>query len=78
MASVICGSIAYDTIMTFDGHFREHILPDKIHILNVLHRLLDGKPAPAPVTSPQALKLSVEPQANVLRYDQLREVRYAS
>jgi len=44
----------------------------------VLHRLLDGKPAPAPVTSPQALKLAVEPQANVLRYDQLREVRYAS
>lgn len=40
--------------------------------------LLDGKPAPAPVTSPQALKLAVEPQANVLRYDQLREVRYAS
>ena len=32
MASVICGSVAYDTIMTFDGHFREHILPDKIHI----------------------------------------------
>lgn len=50
----------------------------KTHILNVLHRLLDGKPAPAPVTSPQALKLEVEPQANVLRYDQLREVRYAS
>ncbi len=50
----------------------------KTHILNVLHRLLDGKPAPAPVTSPQALKLAVEPQANVLRYDQLREVRYAS
>ena len=47
----------------------------KIHILNVLHRLLD---APAPVTSPQALKLSVEPQAKVLLYDQLREVRYAS
>ena len=37
-----------------------------------------SKPAPAPVTSPQALKLAVEPQANVLRYDQLREVRYAS
>lgn len=50
----------------------------KTHILNVLHRLLDGKPAPAPVTSPQALKLAMEPQANVLRYDQLREVRYAS
>ena len=50
----------------------------KIHVLNVLHRLLDGKPAPAPVTSPQALRLLVEPQANVLRYDQLREVRHAS
>lgn len=50
----------------------------KTHILNLLHRLLDGKPAPAPVTSPQALKLEVEPQANVLRYDQLRGVRYAS
>lgn len=55
-----------------------HRAASKTHILNVLHRLLDGKPAPAPVTSPQALKLSVEPQANVLRYDQLREVRYAS
>jgi len=50
----------------------------KTEILNVLHRLLDGKPATAPVTSPQALKLSVEPRANVLRYDRLREVRYAS
>mgnify|MGYP007115111065 CR=1 FL=1 len=53
-------------------------VPTKMYVLNVLHRLLDGKPAPAPVTSPQALKLAVEPQANVLRYDQLREVRYAS
>ncbi len=52
--------------------------PSKIHILNVLHRLLDGKPEPGPVTSPQALRLVVEPQANVLRYDQLREVRHAS
>lgn len=32
---IICGSVAYDTIMVFDGHFREHILPDQIHILNV-------------------------------------------
>ena len=47
-------------------------------LVRQLHRLLDGKPAPAPVTSPQALKLAVEPQANVRRYDQLREVRYAS
>ncbi len=35
MTALICGSIAYDTIMVFDGHFREHILPDKIHMLNV-------------------------------------------
>jgi len=50
----------------------------KMHVLNMLHRLLDGTPQPAPVTSPQALRLVVEPQANVLRYDQLREVRHAS
>jgi adenosine kinase len=35
MASLICGSVAYDTIMTFEGRFREHILPDQIHMLNV-------------------------------------------
>ena len=52
--------------------------PSKTHILNVLHRLVDGRPAPAPVTSPQALRLVVEPMANVLRYDQLREVRHAT
>lgn len=52
--------------------------PSKTHILNVLHRLVDGRPAAAPVTSPQALRLVVEPMANVLRYDQLREVRHAT
>ncbi|AZG13392.1 MULTISPECIES: carbohydrate kinase family protein [Cupriavidus] len=35
MSSLICGSVAYDTIMTFDGRFREHILPDQIQMLNV-------------------------------------------
>jgi adenosine kinase len=35
LASLICGSIAYDTIMTFEGRFKEHILPDQVHILNV-------------------------------------------
>ncbi|MCG1041384.1 carbohydrate kinase family protein [Mycetohabitans sp. B8] len=35
MATLICGSLAYDNIMTFEGHFREHILPDQVHILNV-------------------------------------------
>ncbi|MEL7447637.1 MAG: carbohydrate kinase family protein [Pseudomonadota bacterium] len=35
MSALICGSLAYDTIMVFDGRFREYILPDKIHMLNV-------------------------------------------
>ncbi len=35
MNTLICGSIAYDTIMVFPGRFKEHILPEKLHILNV-------------------------------------------
>ncbi|HMH18860.1 MAG TPA: carbohydrate kinase family protein [Burkholderiales bacterium] len=35
MSTLICGSIAYDNIMVFRGRFREHILPEQIHILNV-------------------------------------------
>jgi adenosine kinase len=35
MRTLICGSIAYDTIMVFKDHFKNHILPEKIHILNV-------------------------------------------
>ncbi|MEO8223669.1 MAG: carbohydrate kinase family protein [Gammaproteobacteria bacterium] len=35
MSALICGSIAFDNIMVFQGRFREHILPDQIHILNV-------------------------------------------
>ena len=35
MHTLICGSIAYDTIMVFHGRFKEHILPEKLHILNV-------------------------------------------
>ncbi|MHB9840158.1 carbohydrate kinase family protein [Paraburkholderia terrae] len=35
MATLICGSLAYDNIMTFEGRFREHILPEQVHILNV-------------------------------------------
>ena len=59
--------------------------PSKTHILNILHRLIDRPIDPEPVTSPQALRLQVEPASNVLRYDQLRkmpskkqEVRHAS
>jgi adenosine kinase len=32
---LVCGSIAYDNIMVFRGRFKEHILPEQIHILNV-------------------------------------------
>jgi len=32
---IVSGSLAYDRIMDFPGYFREHILPDKIHSLNV-------------------------------------------
>jgi hypothetical protein len=57
-------------------------VPAKIHILNLLHRLVDGKPTtPDLVTTPQALALSREPRADVERYDALRvakEVRHAS
>jgi adenosine kinase len=35
MRVLICGSIAFDNIMVFGGRFKEHILPDQIHILNV-------------------------------------------
>jgi hypothetical protein len=48
-------------------------LPTKTHILNILHRLVDGKTSAASVNAPQALALSREPQANVERYDALRE-----
>ncbi len=34
-AALICGSLAYDTIMVFQDQFKNHILPDKVHILNV-------------------------------------------
>lgn len=35
MRTLICGSLAFDSIMVFHDHFKHHILPDKIHILNV-------------------------------------------
>ena len=35
MASLICGSLAFDNIMTFEGRFADQIMPDQIHILNV-------------------------------------------
>ena len=35
MKTLICGSMAYDTIMVFKDQFKKHILPEQIHILNV-------------------------------------------
>lgn len=35
MKALICGSFAYDNIMVFNDRFKNHILPDKVHILNV-------------------------------------------
>ena len=35
MSCLICGSLAFDSIANFEGRFAEHILPDKIHVLNV-------------------------------------------
>jgi len=57
--------------------------PTKTHVLNLLHRLVDGKSATAgAIEAPQALALNREPRADVERYDALREklpeVRHAS
>ena len=35
MHILICGSLAFDTIMVFQDQFKNHILPDKIHTLSV-------------------------------------------
>ena len=35
MSVVVCGSVAYDYLMEFDGEFGDYILPDQIHILSV-------------------------------------------
>jgi hypothetical protein len=56
-------------------------VPTKTHVLNLLHRLVDGAPTDQPdVTPPSALSLSKEPEANVSRYDGLRQggTRHAS
>ena len=56
--------------------------PTKTHVLNLLHRLVDGKsPEVGKVETPQALTLAKEPRADVDRYDDLRnaeEARHAS
>ena len=51
--------------------------PSKEHVLNILRRLLE-EARPAPIDAPQGLQLSVESEANVSRYDGLREVNRAA
>jgi adenosine kinase len=41
MTALICGSFAYDTIMVFHDRFKHHILPEKVHILNVSFHVPD-------------------------------------
>jgi hypothetical protein len=57
-------------------------VPTKTHILNLLHRLIDRKPTEHPeVDPPEALALQTTPEANLDRYDGLRqagEKRHAS
>ena len=48
-------------------------VPTKTHVLNLLHRLVDGKVIDGPpLDTPQALALRQEPKANVERFDDLR------
>ena len=48
-------------------------VPTKTHVINLLHRLIDGKTIGGPdLDTPQALVLRREPKANVERYDGLR------
>ena len=48
-------------------------VPTKKHVLNILHRLIDGKTTEGPdIDTPQSLILHREPKANVERYDGLR------
>ena len=48
-------------------------VPTKTHILNLLHRLVDGQGTQVTaIDAPQALVLRQEPKANVARYDMLR------
>ena len=43
MSTLICGSVAYDNIMVFKDRFKDCILPDQIHILNVCFLVPDIK-----------------------------------
>jgi len=48
MKTLICGSLAYDTIMVFPDRFGRHILPDQAHVLSVSFTV--GEMATSPTT----------------------------
>lgn len=84
MAEILALVLHHDeqAVLTAVSMALEAGVPTKTHVLNLLHRLTDGKPLTPPVIrAPQALSLSQEPKANVERYDALRkrkEARHAS
>jgi adenosine kinase len=43
MKIIVSGSLAYDRIMDFPGYFKDHIIPEKIHVLNVCFQVNDMK-----------------------------------
>ncbi len=66
-----------DAVLTAVEMALEAGAPSKQHVMNLLGRLVE-LPTPAPVDAPQALRLAIEPVANIVRYDSLREVRNAA
>jgi len=66
-----------DAVLTAVEMALEAGAPSKQHVMNLLGRLVE-LPPPAPVDAPQALRLVIEPVANIVRYDSLREVRNAA
>ena len=41
MRTLICGSLAFDTIMVFPDRFSRHILPEQTHMLSVAFQISD-------------------------------------
>lgn len=62
MTIIVSGSLAYDRIMDFPGNFSDHILPQKIHVLNVSFTVngmvekLGVPPVTLPTPSPYCMK----------------------
>lgn len=85
MAEVLALVLQHDeqAVLTAVELALEAGVPTKTHVLNILHRLVDGKtPCTPDIDPPQALALRNEPRADVDRYDglrgQSREARHAS